>query len=133
MITINYKKAKRKVFKIVDRYNKALIKVGMINDSESNQKIIKIRSIIRNGECLNEMLPLIDNKAKNDQITFINQINSAINMLSDEYRIIIIQSYFNGIPNDLLADRMTIGVATLLRKKREAIELFAYGIENLIE
>lgn len=133
MITINYKKAKRKVFKIVDRYNKALIKIGMINDSESNQKIIKIRSIIRNGECLNEMLPLIDNKAKNDQITFVNQINSAINMLSDEYRIIIIQSYFNGIPNDLLANKMTIGVATLLRKKREAIELFAYGIENLIE
>ena len=133
MITINYKKAKRKVFKIVDRYNKALIKVGMINDSESNQKIIKIRSIMKNGEHLNEMLPLIDTKAKNDQITFVNQINSAINMLSNEYRIIIIRSYFNEIPNDLLADKMTIGVATLLRKKREAIELFAYGIEDLIE
>lgn len=128
---LNYKKTKRNVERAINQYYKSLTRIATSHQPKITQSFSLSMSAPTGAfysKTENAALSLMDS----DDLAYVQKVVNVVNSLNDEYRKILIQSYFRKIPNDLLADKMTIGVATLLRKKREAIELFAYGMDIVV-
>lgn len=128
---LNYKKTKRNVERAINQYYKSLTRIATSHQPKITQSFSLSTSAPTGAfysKTENAALSLMDS----DDLAYVQKVANVVNSLNDEYREVIIESYFKKIPNDLLADKMTIGVATLLRKKREAIELFAYGMDIVV-
>lgn len=125
---LNYKKTKRNVERAINQYYKSLTRIATSHQPKITQSFSLSMSSPTGAfysKTENAALSLMDS----DDLAYVQKVVNVVNSLNDEYRKILIQSYFRKISNDYLADSFCVGMTTLIRKKREAIELFAYGMD----
>ncbi len=124
---LNYKKTKRNVERAINQYYKSLTRVATSHQPKITQSFSLSMSAPTGAfysETENAALSLMDS----DDLAYVKKVVNVVNSLNDEYREIMIKSFFIKKPNDYLADTLCISLTTLSKKKREAIELFAYGL-----
>ena len=135
VITINYKETKKNVQQLVRQYDKSKTKIASMRFSKKGGSLVRLD--LAGGTASNnsstERTAINNLNEENPDLIFINKFESVLNSMNDEYRNIFVKSYLNDITNDYLADSLCVGMTTLIRKKREAIELFAYGMDILVE
>ena len=125
---LNYKKTKRNVERAINQYYKSLTRIATSHQPKITQTFSLSMSAPTGAfysKTENAALSLMDS----DDLAYVKKVVNVVNSLNDEYRKILIQSYFKKISNDYLAGSLCVGMTTLIRKKREAIELFAYGMD----
>lgn len=126
---IDYRKTKRKVDRAINQYYKSLTRVKSNYQPKITQSFsLSMPSFSGGFHSKTEDAALTFLDDSNQDVLFVGQMVSVINSLNEENRQIIIESYFKGVPNDILADKLGVSIATLIVKKRQAIEFFAYGL-----
>ena len=127
---IDYQKTKRNVLKVIRKYERCLTRL----EANSQPKLTPTYKMSVGSSGSNGINSKVENTVtyKLDEYQsdydFVMRILNVINSMKLDYRIIIIESFFEDLPNFDVAEKIGLGLSQLSHKKKIAIELFAYGM-----
>lgn len=126
---LDYQKTKKNVMKVIHKYERCLMRIG----SNAQPRMTANYSLDMPGSS-NEFNSKVENAVAyqmDEQPTdeqYVRKVVDVLNSMKEDYRTIIVMSFFDQEINSAVANELHIGLTKLAHKKRLALELFAYGM-----
>lgn len=127
---LDYMKTKRNVMNVIKRYEMALMRIDIGNKPKitANYNLEVPPSYGNNFHSSTEQSALYGVEGHKSDKNFVDKIVYCVNSLREDYRQILLLSYFMKEPHEIVANKLCISTAKLSLNKRIVIELFAYGM-----
>lgn len=126
---LDYVKTKKKVLKMIDKYEKSLMRLNSSAHPKVTQTFTMDMPSFGGGfNSSTENAAIYAMEGCEPDLDYIKNTVDCVNRLTLVYREIIWLSFFEKFPNDEVADLLKISVSLLTIRKRTAIELFAYAL-----
>lgn len=126
---LDYVKTKKKVLKMIDKYEKSLMRLNSSAHPKVTQTFTMDMPSFGSGfNSSTENAAIYAMEGCEPDLDYIKNTVDCVNRLTLVYREIIWLSFFEKLPNDEVSDLLKISVSLLTIRKRTAIELFAYAL-----
>ena len=126
---LDYVKTKKKVLKMIDKYEKSLMRLNSSAQPKVTQTFTMDMPSFGGGfNSSTENAAIYAMEGCEPDLDYIKNTVDCVNRLTLVYREIIWLSFFEKLPNDEVSDLLKISVSLLTIRKRTAIELFAYAL-----
>ncbi|WP_373815751.1 ArpU family phage packaging/lysis transcriptional regulator [Jeotgalibaca porci] len=126
---LDYVKTKKKVLKMIDKYEKSLMRLNSSAHPKVTQTFTMDMPSFGGGfNSSTENTAIYAMEGCEPDLDYIKNTVDCVNRLTLIYREIIWLSFFEKLPNEEVADLLKISVSLLTIRKRTAIELFAYAL-----
>lgn len=126
---LDYVKTKKKVLKMIDKYEKSLMRLNSSAHPKVTQTFTMDMPSFGGGfNSSTENAAIYAMEGCEPDLDYIKNTVDCVNRLTLVYREIIWLSFFEKLPNDEVSDLLKISVSLLTIRKRTAIELFAYAL-----
>ena len=126
---LDYVKTKKKVLKMIDKYEKSLMRLNSSAHPKVTQTFTMDMPSFGGGfNSSTENAAIYAMEGCEPDLDYIKNTADCVNRLTLVYREIIWLSFFEKLPNDEVSDLLKISVSLLTLRKRTAIELFAYAL-----
>lgn len=126
---LDYVKTKKKVLKMIDKYEKSLMRLNSSAHPKVTQTFTMDMPSFGGGfNSSTENAAIYAMEGCEPDLDYIKNTVDCVNRLTLIYREIIWLSFFEKLPNEEVADLLKISVSLLTIRKRTTIELFAYAL-----
>ena len=127
--TVDYMRTKRKVVNKVAKYERALMRV----ETGQRPKITQTYDITISGSggfnSKTEKAGVYAAEGASEDLTYIREFVAIVSRLKEELKEVFIRTYIQRQKHENIATDMSVSKTKLSLMKREATELFAYGMD----
>ncbi len=129
---IDYRATKRKVIQMVDRYERAMLRV----ETRKHPKITQTYDVLMPGgggfNSKTENAGIYAAEGENEDLEYLYEFADCVKRLKQELREIFIMMYLEEKTHKDMTQVFNVGSTKLTAMKREATEMFAVAIECVV-